>query len=112
MGEVRSIQIAGVSLVCQHCRGDAFLERSARLDRLVLGGLFHLEGWWGHAVVSYACARCGFMHFFSQAEIGEIDRSEGPARPEPLTCLACGVSIREDAEACPQCGWTWKRAST
>lgn len=108
MGEIRSVEVAGVSLVCQHCKCDAFLERSARLDRLALGGLFHLEGWWGHAATIYACARCGFMHFFSPVDIGEIDRSGGAAYPEAVECMACGVSIREDAAACPQCGWTWK----
>lgn len=37
--------------------------------------------------------------------------SSDPDLPDDR-CLACGAEMAEDADVCPECGWTWTGAAT
>jgi DNA-directed RNA polymerase subunit RPC12/RpoP len=102
----------GRDLRCQHCGHGRFWHQEVRLDRPALGGLFHLEGAFGQQADVYACARCGFAHFFL-AVPAEPDPPADAAKPPPAepapeeACLRCGRLIPSAAGKCPACGWTW-----
>ena len=108
MSEALRVEIAGVPLVCKHCGADDFYEESAALDRLALGGVFHLEGIWGHQATIYVCSACGFLHWFFATDTGRHRRTEAEEAAEMVECLACGQSIPAGALACPACGWSWE----
>jgi hypothetical protein len=126
------VEIAGEPLRCKHCGADVFFQESAGIDRLILGDLVHLEGWWGHHATIYVCIACGFLHWFfaidtcrhERTDIGETagdladdaigglepGRLEPELVPERVDCLACGQRIPAGASACPACGWSWVTA--
>jgi hypothetical protein len=77
------VAVRGHGLRCSHCGGQRFHRRAARLDRLAGGGLFHLEGWWGHEAAIYACAACGFAHLFMPVPGGGRDAGCDPPGGRP-----------------------------
>jgi hypothetical protein len=119
MKEPLSVEVAGVPLRCQHCDGDLFVEESAEVDRLVLGGLASLGRCWGRHATIYVCTACGFLHWFFAIESSGYEPTASPGAEaadsdpagEPLDCLACGQRIPAGESACPACGWSWIRAS-
>jgi predicted RNA-binding Zn-ribbon protein involved in translation (DUF1610 family) len=112
MSEAMRVEVAGVPLLCKHCGADVFYQESAALDRLALGGLFHLEGVWGHQATIYVCSACGFLHWFFAIDAGHHEpvEAEEMEMAEPIECLSCGQSIPAGASACPACGWSWESA--
>jgi predicted RNA-binding Zn-ribbon protein involved in translation (DUF1610 family) len=130
MSEPLRVEVAGVPLRCKHCGADVFFQESAAIDRLV-GGVFHLEGWWGHQATIYVCSTCGFLHWFFEIGASRHERESievmaerdeyfagggveelGPsadieAMAERVECLACGATIPAGDSACPACGWSW-----
>jgi predicted RNA-binding Zn-ribbon protein involved in translation (DUF1610 family) len=108
MSEPQRVKVADEPLRCKHCGADVFYQKSAALDRLALGGLLHLEGWWGHQATIYVCSTCGFLHLFFAIDSSRHERSEAEAVIEPVECLSCGRSIPGNASSCPSCGWSWE----
>jgi predicted RNA-binding Zn-ribbon protein involved in translation (DUF1610 family) len=110
MSEPLRVEVAGEALTCKHCGADVFYQKSASSDRLALGGLFHLEGWWGHQTTIYVCSSCGFLHWFFAVDSSPHARVEAAEAAERVECLSCGRSIPAGAESCPSCGWSWEPA--
>jgi predicted RNA-binding Zn-ribbon protein involved in translation (DUF1610 family) len=108
MSEPLHVEIAGNRLRCKHCGGEVFYQESAFIDRPVLGGLFHREGWLAHQATFYVCSQCGFLHWFFALASSHHEPTEDPGVAENVECLSCGRLIPSGASACPSCGWSWR----
>jgi RNase P subunit RPR2 len=54
-------------LVCQHCRGRLFFERTASIHGAA-SSFFDTEWLFGQTVVCFTCSACGHMHWFMPTE--------------------------------------------
>jgi len=120
---------------CPHCSGTALYVR--RLTAFRSGSPYFLDGLgeffhYAHFDV-VVCAKCGLTQFFAEPlaqrnvrshadwrRIMASDRqADGPDPQgqdpdgledvsEPTLCLNCRSTIPAGADACPQCGWTYK----
>lgn len=56
------VQVAGLTLHCEICKGDRFWAREAQLNTAV-ASFFNFD-WANATAVCYVCDRCGYIHWF------------------------------------------------
>lgn len=111
MAEAMRVAVHGRDLRCQHCGHQEFFHKTAALDRRVLGGLVHLDGWFAHEAAIYVCGRCGFAHLFMPVPEAQHPSEQSPETERRVAedaCLFCGKPIPAEAARCPACGWSWQ----
>lgn len=115
---------------CPHCSGTALYVR--RVTAFRNGSPYFLDGLgeflhYAHFDI-VVCADCGLTQFFAEPlaqknvrnhsqwqrigadtwETDGPDSQEADDVSEPSRCLNCRSTIPAGADACPQCGWTYK----
>jgi DNA-directed RNA polymerase subunit RPC12/RpoP len=102
MSDPIEVEIAGRKLRCSHCESGVFF----RMNEIVQSGPERVLSF-GHQRMSvYTCSRCGLRHSFSP-DVERPETNQVAEADERVKCLSCGSEMPSDADACPNCGWSW-----
>jgi hypothetical protein len=77
MSDPQRVTVAGQRLRCGHCGREGFRQEATALERFPIGFL-QLGGLFGHHATIYACARCGFLHWFFPVPGAEHETQDLP----------------------------------
>ncbi|RYD19476.1 MAG: DNA-binding protein [Verrucomicrobiaceae bacterium] len=67
--EPKPVSIAGLPLVCPHCKNERFYERRWLLN--TTGMTFMNLDWLNESAMNYLCANCGRIEWFSKTVAGD-----------------------------------------